>query len=39
MMPLLIWRLLDEETMLAERLRGYREYQQMVTHRLFPGIW
>ncbi|HXK25644.1 MAG TPA: isoprenylcysteine carboxylmethyltransferase family protein [Myxococcota bacterium] len=39
MLPFLIWRLLDEEDLLARRLPGYREYQQRVHHRLVPGIW
>jgi len=39
MLPFLIWRLLDEEDLLARRLTGYREYQQRVRHRLVPGIW
>ena len=38
-MPLLIWRLFDEERLLRERLQGYREYQQKVRYRLVPGIW
>lgn len=37
--PLLIWRLLDEEKMLANDLAGYRAYQQIVRYRLVPGIW
>jgi protein-S-isoprenylcysteine O-methyltransferase Ste14 len=39
LIPLLIWRILDEERLLRERLRGYREYQQTVRYRLVPGIW
>src|SRR5262245_53241967 len=39
MMPFLIWRLLDEERILARDLPGYREYQQRVRHRLVPLIW
>lgn len=39
MMPFLIWRIFDEERLLAEQLPGYREYQQRVRHRLLPGIW
>ena len=37
--PFLIWRLFDEERLLAERLPGYTEYQQRVRHRLVPGVW
>ena len=39
MMPLLIWRLFDEERFLANHLPGYREYQKRVQHRLVPYIW
>ena len=37
--PLLVWRLLDEERMLASDLQGYSEYQQRVRHRLVPYLW
>jgi len=37
--PFLIWRLLDEERLLARELPGYREYQERVRHRLVPGVW
>lgn len=39
MLPFLIWRLFDEETLLAGSLPGYVEYQKKVRHRLVPGIW
>jgi protein-S-isoprenylcysteine O-methyltransferase Ste14 len=39
MMPLLIWRLLDEERMLAGTLPGYVEYRHRVRHRLVPFVW
>jgi protein-S-isoprenylcysteine O-methyltransferase Ste14 len=39
MMPFLIWRLVDEEKVLARDLPGYTEYQQRVRHRLVPLIW
>src|SRR5262249_20252735 len=39
MMPFLIWRLFDEERLLAENLPGYVEYQKRVRHRLVPFIW
>jgi protein-S-isoprenylcysteine O-methyltransferase Ste14 len=39
MMPVLIWRLLDEEKFLARNLPGYVEYQKKVRHRLIPQIW
>jgi protein-S-isoprenylcysteine O-methyltransferase Ste14 len=38
-MPFLIWRLLDEEQLLAGELPGYREYQQRVRRRLVPFVW
>jgi protein-S-isoprenylcysteine O-methyltransferase Ste14 len=37
--PGLIWRLLDEENMLAQQLPGYTEYQRKVRRHLLPGIW
>jgi protein-S-isoprenylcysteine O-methyltransferase Ste14 len=39
MIPFLIWRLFDEERLLAEKLSGYAEYQQRVRHRLVPFVW
>lgn len=39
MLPFLIWRLLDEERVLARDLPGYAEYQQRVRYRLIPLIW
>jgi protein-S-isoprenylcysteine O-methyltransferase Ste14 len=39
MIPFLIWRLLDEERLLANNLPGYHEYQQRVRHRLVPLVW
>jgi protein-S-isoprenylcysteine O-methyltransferase Ste14 len=39
MMPVLIWRLLDEERFLAGSLPGYAEYQQRVRHRFVPFVW
>src|SRR5215510_14437690 len=38
-MPFLIWRLLDEERLLARSLPGYTEYQQHVRYRLVPFVW
>ncbi|MFI5091217.1 MAG: methyltransferase family protein, partial [Terriglobales bacterium] len=38
MLPLLIWRLLDEERLLAQQLPGYKEYQGRVRFRLIPGV-
>jgi protein-S-isoprenylcysteine O-methyltransferase Ste14 len=39
MIPFLIWRLLDEERMLARNLPGYTDYQQRVRRRLLPFVW
>ena len=39
MMPFMIWRLLDEERLLAMDLTGYTEYQKRVRHRLVPLVW
>jgi protein-S-isoprenylcysteine O-methyltransferase Ste14 len=37
--PLLIWRLIDEEKMLSRELEGYRQYRERVRYRLVPGVW
>jgi len=39
MIPFLIWRLLDEERLLAAELPGYVEYQRKVRYRLVPFVW
>ena len=39
LIPVLVWRLLDEERMLAGNLPGYVEYQQRVRYRLVPFVW
>ena len=39
MTPFLLWRLLDEERILARDLPGYAEYRQRVRHRLVPMVW
>jgi protein-S-isoprenylcysteine O-methyltransferase Ste14 len=39
LLPFLIWRLLDEEEMLARELPGYTEYQARVRYRLIPRVW
>src|ERR1700726_2342328 len=39
LVPLLIWRLVDEERFLVNHLPGYREYQGRVGYRLLPLIW
>ena len=37
--PILILRILDEETMLRQELDGYTEYTRTVRYRLVPGLW
>ena len=39
MLPFLIWRLIDEEQLLARDLPGYMEYQKRVRYRLLPFVW
>jgi protein-S-isoprenylcysteine O-methyltransferase Ste14 len=39
MMPVLIWRLIDEERFLAKSLFGYTDYQKRVRHHLVPFVW
>jgi protein-S-isoprenylcysteine O-methyltransferase Ste14 len=38
-MPVLLWRLLDEETILQRDLPGYPEYMGRVRFRLVPFVW
>ena len=38
-LPLLVWRLLDEERLLARHLSGYAEYERRVRRRLVPFVW
>ena len=38
-LPVLIWRLLDEERFLRQNLAGYAEYQAKVKYRLVPFLW
>jgi protein-S-isoprenylcysteine O-methyltransferase Ste14 len=39
LLPVLIWRLLDEERILRQNLPGYAQYQTKVKYRLLPFIW
>lgn len=39
MMPILMWRLLDEERFLAKNLPVHIEYQKKVRYHLIPFIW
>jgi protein-S-isoprenylcysteine O-methyltransferase Ste14 len=36
---IIVWRLLDEETALANQLPGYTDYLRKVRFRLIPRIW
>lgn len=38
-LPVLIWRIFDEEKLLNRDLPGYSEYTRKVVHRLIPYIW
>ena len=37
--PVLLWRLLDEERILARDLPGYTEYMRRKPYRLVPYVW
>ena len=37
--PVLVLRILDEEKLLKDELRGYREYAQHARYRLAPFVW
>ena len=39
LMPVLVWRILDEEKLLKDDLPGYRAYAQKVRYRLVPYLW
>jgi protein-S-isoprenylcysteine O-methyltransferase Ste14 len=39
MAPILIWRLVDEERVLEQRLPGYSDYKRKVRWRLLPGVY
>jgi protein-S-isoprenylcysteine O-methyltransferase Ste14 len=39
LVPMLIWRLMDEERFLARNLPDYVAYQRRVRYRLLPGVW
>ena len=38
-LPVLCWRLLDEEEILRRDLPGYNEYASRMRHRLIPYVW
>lgn len=37
--PMLMWRILDEEQLLKKELPGYTAYTQKVHYRLVPALW
>jgi protein-S-isoprenylcysteine O-methyltransferase Ste14 len=39
LMPVLVWRILDEERFLRAHLPGYVEYAYKVQYRLVPSVW
>ena len=39
LLPVLLWRLLDEERILARDLPGYTDYMRRVKYRLVPLVW
>jgi protein-S-isoprenylcysteine O-methyltransferase Ste14 len=39
LLPAMLWRMFDEERMLAESLPGYREYMAKVKRHLIPYVW
>jgi protein-S-isoprenylcysteine O-methyltransferase Ste14 len=39
LIPILVWRLFDEEGFLEKNLSGYTEYSQRVRYRLIPLVW
>jgi protein-S-isoprenylcysteine O-methyltransferase Ste14 len=39
LVPAFVWRMFDEERLLAKSLPGYVEYRNTVKYRLIPGVW
>jgi protein-S-isoprenylcysteine O-methyltransferase Ste14 len=39
LIPAVLWRLIDEERVLAKNLPGYTEYRATVRYRLIPRVW
>jgi protein-S-isoprenylcysteine O-methyltransferase Ste14 len=37
--PILMWRIIDEEAMLRQDLQGYDAYAEKVRYRLLPYVW
>jgi protein-S-isoprenylcysteine O-methyltransferase Ste14 len=38
-LPVLVARILNEESVLFRELKGYPEYMRNTKYRLIPGIW
>ena len=39
LLAVLVARIRNEERVLVDELRGYREYMRMTVYRLIPGVW
>ncbi len=39
LIPLLVFRIMNEEEVLTQKLKGYKEYCKKVKYRLVPGVW
>ena len=39
MIPFLVWRIVDEESLLTAELPGYIEYRHQVRNRVVPFVW
>ena len=37
--PIIVKRIINEESVLSEELKGYDEYKQKVRYRLIPYLW
>jgi protein-S-isoprenylcysteine O-methyltransferase Ste14 len=38
-LPVMVWRILDEEEFLRKNLPGYEAYMRKLRYRLVPGLW
>lgn len=38
-LPLICYRIKNEEEVLCRELKGYREYMKKVKYRIIPGVW
>jgi protein-S-isoprenylcysteine O-methyltransferase Ste14 len=39
LVSVIVWRIFDEEQLLARELAGYADYMTNVRYRLMPGVW